>query len=169
MRWLHIPLICHLHSPQEQIPSLSKLRSYLTLEVYGSAWLSPMSDWCFCTGGPAVSNPVQGYLVRVSGLSHEYWGRVSLGLSSSLRNTLPPGVCLLCRIWCFLAAILQIIRTRVCLLQAAPSSGESLSAVGCKWTLTFWGWVTGLFFGQGSLLERVLSIPSTSTEIRKAA
>lgn len=39
----------------------------------------------------------------------------------------------------------------MCLLQAAPSSGESLSAVGCKWTLTFWGWVTGLFFWSGKL------------------
>lgn len=52
----------------------------------------------------------------------------------------------------------------MCLLQAAPSSGESLSAVGCKWTLTFWGWVTGLFFGQGSLLERVLSIQVQKSE-----
>lgn len=46
----------------------------------------------------------------------------------------------------------------MCLLQAAPSSGEGLSVVECQWTLAFWGWVTGLFFGLVSFLEKVLSI-----------
>ena len=35
--------------------------------------------------------------------------------------------------------------------------------------MAFWGWVTGLFFGRVSFLEKVLSIPSTSKETRKTA